>query len=300
MTSEDWQTSPQTGTSQQMESFQQMDFPQQTGTSQAAGGRGTTYASTGRTYTEPVRELAALALLVANALFLLLGFARLLFVLDGWASGFGSRSAAAFPVFVGPVSLSLPIIAVLLATHVAPMLRRHRLILVIACVEYAVSAVFGFATFLGAVAEDLPAIRATLEGLLWRGVWLGLLVVGVLLLARLYLGLMPGGPGLSGRVGPAWPGTPGTTEAIEEPTIETAWPVLPAAHQPAAPHQPPASQQSAPYQSASQQSASQQSTGGHRQAAPRRPTDTVAPGSSQTAPPTADDPIEPPTRRFER
>ena len=267
--------------------------------------------STGRTYTEPVRELAALALLVANAVFLLLGFTRLLFVLDGWASGFGARSAAAFPVFVGPVSLSLPIIAVLLATHVTPMLRRHRLILVIACAEYALSAVFGFATFLGAVAEDLPAIRATLEGLLWRGVWLGLLAVGVLVLARLYLGLMPGGPGFGGRAGPAWPGTAGTTEAIEEPTIETGWPVLPTVHQPATAHQPatphqqptshqPASQQLGSYLSASQQSAPQEPAGGQQPAAPHRPADTVAPGSSEVAPPIADDPIEPPTRRFER
>lgn len=295
MTSEDRRTSQQTGTSQQTaqqtEFSQQTEFFQEAGASQTAGGRGTTYVSTGRSYTEPVRELAAFALLGANAVFLLLGFTGLLFVLDGWASGFGSRSAAAFPVFVGPVSLSLPVIAVLLATHVAPMLRRHRLILVIACAEYAVSAVFGFATFLGAVAEDLPAVRATLEGLLWRGVWLGLLVVGVLVLARLYLGLMPGGPGAGGRLGPPWAGALGTAQAIEEPTIETGWPVLPTPHQAASPHP-----QAAPQQTPS----SHQPAGGQQPAAPHRPAGAAAPGSPDSAAPGADDPIEPPTRRFER
>ena len=72
----------------------------------------------GRPFTEPLRETAALALLAGNAVFLFLGFTSLFFVLDGWAAEFGARSAATFPVFVGPLSLGLPIVAVLLATHV--------------------------------------------------------------------------------------------------------------------------------------------------------------------------------------
>ena len=145
----------------------------------------------GRQFTEPLRETVALALLAGNAVFLFLGFTGLVFVLDGWASGFGARSAATFPVFVGPLSLGLPMAAALLATHLTPMVARYRLILLAACIEYGVSAVFGLATFLGAFADDLPSARAALEGLLARAVWLGFLSLGAFVLARLYVGLVP-------------------------------------------------------------------------------------------------------------
>ena len=73
-----------------------------------------------------------------------------------------------------------------------PVVPRHRLILLAAGIEYGVSAFFGLATFLGAFADDLPAARATLEGLLCRAVWLAFLSLGALVLARLYVGLVPG------------------------------------------------------------------------------------------------------------
>ena len=202
----------------------------------------------GRQFTEPMREMVALALLAGNAVFLFLGFAGLVFVLDGWAIGFGARSVAQFPVFVGPLSLGLPMLAVLLATHVTPVLGRYRLILTAAAIEYAVSAVFGLATFLGAFADDLPAARATLEGLLYRGVWLGFLALAVLVLARLYVGLIPGpalvlggspvrrrtdlsgGRGTTYRASTSQAGPAGPEEGApnyDGPTVDTGWPVVP-------------------------------------------------------------------------
>lgn len=144
-----------------------------------------------RQFTEPLREISALALLAANAVFLALGFSGLFIVLDRWGSDFGLRSAAVFDAFAGPLALGLPMIAMLLATHVAPMVARARLILIVVLVEYAVSALFGAVTFLGAFAYDLSSARATLEGLLERSTWLGLLVLATIIIVRVWLRLFP-------------------------------------------------------------------------------------------------------------
>ena len=152
------------------------------------------HGRTARALTEPLRELCALALLLGNAVFLLLGVTGLLFVIDGWASGFGARSAAVFGQFVGLYALALPMAALLLATHVRPMLRHARFIMIAVLVEYGVSALFGAISFLGAFAFDLDSARATIEGLLFRGVWLGFLVLACILAVRVWLGLFPATP----------------------------------------------------------------------------------------------------------
>ncbi len=142
-----------------------------------------------RQLTEPFRELASLALLAGNAVFLLLGIGGLLFVIDGWADQFGQRCAALFGDFVGLVPLGLPMVALVLATHVAPMVLRARLIAIAVLIEFGVSALFGAITFLGAFAHDLTSTRATIDGLLERGVWLTFLVLACVLAARVWLGL---------------------------------------------------------------------------------------------------------------
>ena len=58
-------------------------------------------------------------------------------------------------------------------------------------VELSVSALFGAITYLGAFAHDLSSVRATIEGLLGRSVWLGFLVIAGMLLARVWRGLYP-------------------------------------------------------------------------------------------------------------
>ena len=147
-----------------------------------------------RRFTEPLRELSVFALLAGNAVFLLIGGARLFVVIDGWASRFGQRCAEVFPTFVGAFALGVPILAVLLATHVEPMVQRTRLVLLTALSQYAASGFFGVLTFLGAFAYDLRSPRAVIEGVLTRGVWLGFLVLGGLVLYRIWRGLFPPPP----------------------------------------------------------------------------------------------------------
>lgn len=170
-----------------------------------------------RRLTEPLRELSALALLAGNAVLLFLGFARLFLVSGEFAQEFGIRCVATFPGFAGPVALGLPILSVILATHVAPMVPRYRLVLAGAFVQYGISALFGLITFIGAFIEELPAARATLEGLLGRSVWLGLLVLGGAVLARLWTGLFPASGDLfRGRA----------DSALDEPTLDTGLPLI--------------------------------------------------------------------------
>ncbi len=154
----------------------------------AAGKPGGTPA---RQVTEPIREVSALALLAGNAVFLLLGVSRLLFVLDGWSSSFGQRCTDAFPTFVGLLSLGLPMASLLVATHIKPMVLRSRQILLTVLIEYAVSAVFGAVTFLGAFAHGLNSARATIEGILQRGVWLAFLILVCVVAVRIQLRLFP-------------------------------------------------------------------------------------------------------------
>jgi hypothetical protein len=210
-----------------------------------------------RQFTEPLRELSVLALLGGNAVFLFLGFSDLFLVIDRWASDFGLRCAQVFPTFVGPISLGLPIAAMLLATHVAPMIRRARLVLIVVLAELGVSALFGAITFLGGFAHDLSSARATIENTLWRIVWLGFLVLACVLVARLWLGLYPtakpGPAGYSGYGQPSYgrpypgqplypqdvptysagaapvvPGQSGSpAAAMSAPTPVTGWPVVP-------------------------------------------------------------------------
>jgi hypothetical protein len=198
-----------------------------------------------------------MVLLIGNGVFLTLGFSGLFFVLDGWASSFGLRCAAVYSSFVGPYALGLPIAAMLLATHVAPMLRRSKAILIAVLAELGVSALFGAITFLGAFASDLGSARATVEGLLWRSVWLGFLVVACIVALRLYQGLYPAPkpqtqpsagfqPYRPPTYGSPYPGqpmypqptyAPGTAAPSYGPsetiTDNAGWPIIPPPPQPA-------------------------------------------------------------------
>jgi hypothetical protein len=198
---------------------------------------GSGVATPARHFTEPYRQLGALALLTANAIFLFLSLSGLIFVLDGWADGFGARSAAQFGAFVGPLSLGLPFAAMLVATHLAPMVPRSRAILLTVLVEYGVSALLGVITFLGAFAHDLSSVRATLEGVLGRAVWLGLLVLAVIVVYRVLIGLYPPAPPrvrptyAAGPVyGRPYPGQPVYPPATYQPG--TADPTQPPPYQP--------------------------------------------------------------------
>jgi hypothetical protein len=176
-----------------------------------------------------MRHLAAVALLAGNGVFLFLGISDLLFVVTGWAGQFGVRSAATFDSFAGPVAIALPLLAALLATHVAPVLPQARIILLAALVEYGVSALFGVITYLGAFAEGLFSVRATFDGLLARAVWLAFLTIAVTVVYRVHRAMFPPAPKANYSFGPTvygrpYPGQP----TYPRPTTYAPGPAYPA------------------------------------------------------------------------
>jgi hypothetical protein len=219
----------------------------------APGTTSSTGATTpARQVTEPMRQLAATTLLVGNGAFLFVGLSDLIFVVDSWASEFGARSAATFDAFAGPLAVVLPLLAVLIATHIAPTVPQARGIVLAALGSYGFSALFGVITYLGAFAGDLFSVRATFDGLLVRAVWLAFLTIAGMAVYKIYRATYPPGPVRTGYAygptvyGRPYPGQPmypqptykpGTAEpnyeqkyeasTFDGPTAETGWPVVP-------------------------------------------------------------------------
>lgn len=174
--------------------------------------------------TRPLRELAAIVLLGANAVFLFVGLIRLLTPQGAYSTVTG-RAGSAFFAFIGLEAVVLPVLAVLLATHLAPVVPRAKLITQVALVEYAVSAVLGGLTLLvwmvGRLAE--AQIFDALTGMLTRAAWVALFgLAGYLVWSiwrRLYHVPRPKPePGLYGTPQPGWAGGAGQPgEAAGQP-----------------------------------------------------------------------------------
>ncbi|MFG2060526.1 hypothetical protein ACGFIK_03815 [Micromonospora sp. NPDC048871] len=169
--------------------------------------------------TRPLRELAALVLLGANAVFLFVGLIRLLAPQGAYSTVTG-RAGSAFFAFIGLEAVVLPVLAVLLATHIAPAVPKAKLITQVALIEYAISAVLGGLTLLvwlvGRLAE--AQIFDALTGLLTRVAWVALFGVAAYVVwsvwRRLYHVPRPKAePGLYGTPHPGWPGQPGDGSA---------------------------------------------------------------------------------------
>ncbi|WFF03011.1 hypothetical protein [Micromonospora sp. WMMD964] len=185
-----------------------------------------TDASQARQLTKPLRELAALALLGANAVFLFVGLLRLIAPSD--YGTFTDRSGSAFYSFIGVEAVGLPLLAVLLATHISPVLPKAKLITQVALVEYAVSAFFGTLTMLIwtvgrlAQAEILDALLGVLTRFAWMVVFaVAAWVVYTVWRAHYYVPRPKPQPGVYGQPQPGqphsgwpqqqggWPGQPG-------------------------------------------------------------------------------------------
>ena len=129
--------------------------------------------------TKPLRDLGALVLVGANAVFLVVALLNLLFTdNDFLASSFPTRAARSFDGFVNLATIALPFVAVLLATHVQPAIARARLITLVALVEYGVSIFFGafFGLLVGLVGLVENSAWTAFLALLTRLAWLALLV----------------------------------------------------------------------------------------------------------------------------
>ncbi|SCL19566.1 hypothetical protein GA0070624_1788 [Micromonospora rhizosphaerae] len=137
--------------------------------------------------TKPLRELTALVLLGANAVLLFVGLIRLLVPADGFGT-FTDRAGSTFFAFVGVESTVLPLLAVLLATHLRPVVPKARLITQVALGEYTAGALFGALTFLiwlvGRLAEG--ELLDALLGMLTRVAWLAVFAVAGYLVNRIW------------------------------------------------------------------------------------------------------------------
>ncbi|GAB4105782.1 hypothetical protein GCM10028790_48010 [Micromonospora taraxaci] len=169
-----------------------------------------TDATQARQLTKPLRELAALALLGANAVFLFVGLLRLIAPND--YSSFTDRAGSAFYSFIGVEAVALPLLAVLLATHISPVLPKAKLITQVALVEYAVSAFFGTLTMLIwtvgrlAQAEILDALLGVLTRFAWMVVFaVAAWVVYTVWRAHYYVPRPKPQPGVYGQPQPGQP-----------------------------------------------------------------------------------------------
>ncbi|PYC75766.1 hypothetical protein C7C45_03060 [Micromonospora arborensis] len=188
-----------------------------------------TDATQARQLTKPLRELAALALLGANAVFLFVGLLRLITPSGSFTAGAGG----AFGAFIGVEAVALPLLAVLLATHISPVVPKAKLITQVALGEYAVSAVFGMLTMLiwtvGRLA-DVEVLDALL-GLLSRFAWLVIFAVAAWVVytvwrAHYYVPRPKPQPGVYGQPQPGWPQQQGGWPAPGQPGGQPAggWP----------------------------------------------------------------------------
>ncbi|MEU8422612.1 hypothetical protein AB0C15_17230 [Micromonospora sp. NPDC048835] len=255
-------------------------------------------ATQARQLTKPLRELAALALLGANAVFLFVGLLRLI-TPDGSSTG---RAGAAFDTFIGVEAVSLPLLAVLLATHISPVLPKAKLITQTALIEYAVSAVFGTLTTLiwtvGRLAE--AEVLDALLGVLTRFAWMVIFAIAAWAVytiwrAHYYVPRPKPQPGVYGQPGQApsgWPQQQGGWPAPGQPggQPQGGWPTpgqpggYPQAGQPVGyPHAGQYGQQSPPFQAPQSAPPHPQSASPHPQSAPPFPQS--ASPHPQSAPP---------------
>ncbi|MBQ1012490.1 hypothetical protein KBX53_16305 [Micromonospora sp. M51] len=245
-------------------------------------------ATQARQLTKPLRELAALALLGANAVFLFVGLLRLVAPND--YSSFTDRAGSAFYAFLGVEGVALPVLAVLLATHISPVLAKAKLITQAALIEYAVSALFGTLTMLIwtvgrlAEAEVLDALLGVLTRFAWMVIFaIAAWVVYTIWRAHYYVPRPKPQPGVYGQPQPGWPQQQGGWPAPGQPggQPQGGWPApgqsggYPQAGQSAGyPQAGPFGQPSPPFQAP-------QSAPPHSQSAPPFP----APQHPQSAPP---------------
>jgi hypothetical protein len=187
-------------------------------------------ATQARQLTKPLRELGALALLGANAVFLFVGLLRLISPAE--YTDFTGRAGSSFFSFIGVEAVVLPLLAVLLATHVAPVLPKAKLITQVALGEYAFSALLGTLTMLiwtvGRLAQ--AEIFDALLGVLTRFAWLVIFAVAAWVVftiwrAFYYVPKPKPQPGVYGQPPQGWPQQPGGWPAPGQPgQPQGGWP----------------------------------------------------------------------------
>jgi hypothetical protein len=163
-------------------------------------------------FLRPLRDLAALVLVVAPAVMLFVAVIRLIPSGDGL--DFTSRTQDSFYSFVNPATIFFPLGAVLLALMVRPPHPKAKLITLVAAAEYAVAAFFAviFGILVGLIQIVDFSVRTAFEELLVRAAWLavfGLAAYATYLIWRnlFYVPKPQAQPGVYGQPQYGAPGT---------------------------------------------------------------------------------------------
>ena len=129
------------------------------------------------TFLRPLRDLAALALVIAPAVLLFVAVIRLIPSSD--VLDFSSRTQDSFYSFVNLATITFPLGAVLLALVVQPQHPKAKLITMLALGEYAVAAFFAlvFGVLVGLIQIVDFSVRTAFEELLVRVAWLAVFAV---------------------------------------------------------------------------------------------------------------------------
>ncbi|MEO3775247.1 hypothetical protein ABGB16_00040 [Micromonospora sp. B11E3] len=174
--------------------------------------------------TGPLRELIALVLLGANAVLLFTGLIRLLAPTE--YSSFDGRAAITFSTFAGIEASVLPVLAVLLVTHLAPVTPRAKLITQVALGEYAFGALFGGLTFLVSTVGRLAdgEVLDAFLGLLTRLAMLAIFAAAGFVVFKVWSTLYhtpkpKPQPGVYGQPQPGWP-----QQQAGQPGQQGGWP----------------------------------------------------------------------------
>jgi hypothetical protein len=169
-------------------------------------------------FLRPLRDLAALALVVVPAVLLFVAVIRLIPSGDGL--NFSSRTQDSFYSFVNLATIFFPLGGVLLALGIKPQHPKAKLITLIAAAEYAVAGFFAviFGILVGLIQIVDFSVRTAFEELLVRAAWLVVFALAAyatyLLWRNLYYVPRPKAqPGVYGQpqygAPGAYPGQPG-------------------------------------------------------------------------------------------
>jgi hypothetical protein len=114
--------------------------------------------ATASQYTKPYRLIGALVLLAINALILLVAAANLI------PTGQGSNQLTEamyteFGYAISAITIAVPLVAVLLASHLAPVLRQAKTFALIAVIEYGVTIVLGLVSMIGGLLWELNEVK---------------------------------------------------------------------------------------------------------------------------------------------
>ncbi|GAA4207983.1 hypothetical protein [Actinocatenispora rupis] len=153
--------------------------------------------ATASQYTKPLRLIAGLIMLAAVVLLVLASAAQL--IPSGAYSTFTGNADGQFSQFVSWATVLPPVLAVLLASHIRPVLPQAKLFALVALIEYAVIIVFGVVCLIGGLLGELDyankqgtSVIDPIAGIFGRLALLALAAVAGLFVAMVFRGLNAG------------------------------------------------------------------------------------------------------------